>query len=213
MKRLAPIGLMLLLSLLGACSVLPRGEPLNVYLLPTNLPVRSADTPGVDWSLRVNRPQSSQLLDSPRIAVLPEGDLISAYQGARWSDRAPALFRDRLIGAFLDDGRVGAVSSDDGRMQADLELSSDLRAFQSEYRNGRPEVHILLDARLVQAGNQRILASRRFEVRQIAGDTSVGAVVKTFGVANDQIARQLIDWVVEQGQRNAPGTGSPETPR
>ena len=149
------------------------------------------------------------MLDSPRIAVLPQGDRISAYQGARWSDRAPALFRDSLIGAFVDDGRVGAVSSDDSRLQADLELSSDLRAFQSEYRNGRPEVHILLDARLVQAGNQRILASRRFEVRQIANDTAVESVVKTFGAANDQLSRQLMDWVVEQGRRNAPDSSKP----
>ncbi len=209
MKGFVTAGALLLTGLLSACSVLPKGEPLEVYLLPSNLPVRTADAPRESWSLRVNRPQSSQLLDSPRIAVLPEGDRISAYQGARWSDRAPALFRDRLIGAFLDDGRVGAVSSDDSRLQADLELSSDLRAFQSEYRNGRPEVHILLDARLVQAGNQRILASKRFEVRQIAGDTAVESVVKTFGAANDQLSRQLIDWVLEEGRRNAPDNSKP----
>ncbi|WP_027910031.1 ABC-type transport auxiliary lipoprotein family protein [Pseudomonas sp. URMO17WK12:I4] len=209
MKGFVTAGALLLTGLLSACSVLPKGEPLEVYLLPSNLPVRTADAPRESWSLRINRPQSSQLLDSPRIAVLPEGDRISAYQGARWSDRAPALFRDRLIGAFLDDGRVGAVSSDDSRLQADLELSSDLRAFQSEYRNGRPEVHILLDARLVQAGNQRILASRRFEVRQIAGETAVESVVKAFGSANDQLSRQLMDWVVEQGQRNAPDNSKP----
>lgn len=209
MKALAAAGALLLTGLLSACSILPAGEALNVYLLPSNLPVRAADVQSVDWSLRVNRPQSSQLLDSPRIAVLPEGDLISAYQGARWSDRAPALVRDRLIGALLDDRRISAVSSDDSRLQADLELSSDLRAFQSEYRNGRPEVHILLDARLVQAGNQRILASRRFEVRQIAGDPAVESVVKAFGVANDQLSRQLMDWVVDEGQRNAPDSDKP----
>lgn len=209
MKALAAAGALLLTGLLSACSILPAGEALNVYLLPSNLPVRAADAQPVDWSLRVNRPQSSQLLDSPRIAVLPEGDLISAYQGARWSDRAPALVRDRLIGALLDDRRISAVSSDDSRLQADLELSSDLRAFQSEYRNGRPEVHILLDARLVQAGNQRILASRRFEVRQIADDPAVESVVKAFGVANDQLSRQLMDWVVDEGQRNAPDSDKP----
>ncbi|GLX12507.1 hypothetical protein Pstr01_07460 [Pseudomonas straminea] len=209
MKVFVTAGALLLTGLLSACSVLPKGEPLEVYLLPSNLPVRAAGEQRESWSLRVNRPQSSQLLDSPRIAVLPQGDRISAYQGARWSDRAPALFRDRLIGALLDDGRVGAVSSDDSRLQADLELSSDLRAFQSEYRNGRPEVHILLDARLVQAGNQRILASRRFEVRQIAGDTAVESVVKTFGAANDQLSRQLIDWVVQEGRHNAPDNSKP----
>ena len=45
----------------GACSILPQSEPLDIYLLPgAALP---AQTQRVDWSLRVNSPVSSQLLD------------------------------------------------------------------------------------------------------------------------------------------------------
>ena len=44
----------------------------------------------VSWSLRVSKPQSSEFLDSPRIAVVPNGDLISSYANARWSDPTPA---------------------------------------------------------------------------------------------------------------------------
>jgi cholesterol transport system auxiliary component len=192
----------LLSGLLGACSILPQTAPLDVYLLPTALPAASASAATVPWSLRVNRPQSSQVLDSSRIVVLPQGDLVSAYQGARWSDRAPVLLRDRLIDAFLADGRLAAVSSDDHRLQSDLELSSDLRAFQSEYHNGAVQVHLQLDVRLVEGnGRQRILASRRFAVRQACTDTSVPRVVSAFALASDQLSRQVSDWVVEQASR------------
>jgi len=198
MSRLRLFAALLLTGSLAACSVLPKSQVLSIYRLPaSSLPSHDASA---DWALRVNKPYSSQLLDSTRIAVLPPGDQISAYQGVRWSDRAPLLLRDRLIDAFLDDGRLKAVSSDESRLQADLELDGDLRAFHSEYHNGRPTVRILFEARLVQSGSLRILASRRFEVSQVASDTSVPAVVHAFGQAGDQLARDVLEWTLNQGQ-------------
>lgn len=198
MSRLRQLATLLLIGSLSACSILPKSQVLSIYRLPaSSLPNHEVSA---DWALRVNKPYSNQLLDSTRIAVLPPGDQISAYQGVRWSDRAPLLLRDRLIDAFLDDGRLKAVSSDDSRLQADLELDGDLRAFHSEYQNGRPAARILFEARLVESGSLRILASRRFEVSQAARDTSVPAVVNAFGQASDQLAREVLEWTLNQGQ-------------
>lgn len=198
MNRLRLLATLLLASSLVACSVLPKSQVLSTYRLPaTSVPSHPTSA---DWALRVNKPYSSQLLDSTRIAVVPPGDQISAYQGVRWSDRAPLLLRDRLIDAFLDDGRLKAVSSDETRLQADLELDGDLRAFNSEYQNGRPVVRILFEARLVDSSSRRILASRRFEANQAASDTSVPAVVSAFGLASDQLARDVLEWTLSQGQ-------------
>ncbi|MFZ3152436.1 ABC-type transport auxiliary lipoprotein family protein [Pseudomonas sp.] len=198
MSRLRLLTALLLIGSLAACSVLPKGQVLSIYRLPaSSLPSHDVSTA---WALRVNTPYSSQLLDSTRIAVLPPGDRVSAYQGVRWSDRAPLLLRDRLIDAFRDDGRLKAVSSDDSRLQADLELDGDLRVFHSEYQDGRPAARIVFEARLVQSGSLRILASRRFAVSQAASDTSVPAVVNAFGQAGDQLAREVLEWTVQQGQ-------------
>ncbi|WP_339523585.1 ABC-type transport auxiliary lipoprotein family protein [Pseudomonas sp. EA_35y_Pfl2_R111] len=198
MSRLRMLAALLLIGNLAACSVLPKSQELSIYRLPaSSLPSHNTSA---DWALRVNKPYSSQLLDSTRIAVLPPGDQISAYQGVRWSDRAPLLLRDRLIDAFLDDGRLKAVSSDESRLQADLELGGDLRAFHSEYRDGIPAASILFEARLVESGSLRILASRRFEVSQTASDTSVPAVVNAFGQAGDQLAREVLEWTLSQGK-------------
>ena len=203
MSRLRPLAALLLAGLLGACSILPRSEALSIYRLPASaLPAHAS--PRSAWSLRGNKPYSNPLLDSTRIAVLPPGDQISAYQGVRWSDRAPALLRDRLLAAFIDDGRIAAVSSDESRLQADLELDGDLRAFHSEYQDGRPSARILLEARLVHSASLRIIASRRFAVSQAAHDSSVGAVVKAFGFACDQLARELLEWTLSQGQAARP---------
>lgn len=199
MKRLS---LLLAAGLLSACSILPQSEPLDIYLLPgAALPTQ---TQRVDWSLRVNSPVSNQLLDGTRIVVLPEPGLVNTYQGVRWSERTPQLLRGRLLDAFQDDGRVQALSNEEQRLQADLELVSDLRSFHSQYRDGVAEALIQLDVRLVDGRDQRILAIRRFSVSQPASDTSIAAVVKAFGQAGDRLSRELVDWTLAEGQRANP---------
>lgn len=201
----------LMAAALAACSVLPKGETVDTYRLPASSLPAAAVGKGtgkeVGWALRVNAPYSGPLLDSTRIAVAPPGAPIGAFRGARWSDRAPLLLRDRLVDAFRDDGRVRAVSSDASRLHADLELDGDLRAFESEYRDGQPRVRILFEARLVQGGSRRILASRRFEVAEPAADASVGAAVAAFGQAGDRLARGVVDWTLQRSADLPAGGG------
>jgi cholesterol transport system auxiliary component len=188
------------LLVLGACSILPKQEPSDVYRLPTAATTAKAATPA-PWSLRVVKPKSSETLDSPRIAVIPQGDVISSYKGARWSDPAPVLLRNRLTDAFYRDGRIQSLSTDDSNLQADFELGGELQAFQSEYRGQAIEVVIRLDARLAD-DRQRIVASRRFEVHQPVADKQVSAVVASFGQASDTLTAQVLQWTVEQAQKH-----------
>ena len=194
------LALLCSLALLSACSILPKSEPSDVYRLPVSAASNSVAQP-VQWSLRLARPKASETLDSPRIAVVPQGDLISSYKGARWTDPAPVLWRNRLMDAFASDGRVQLLSTDDSNLQANFELGGELQAFQSEYRDQAIEVVIRLDARLV-SDDQRIIASRRFEVRQPVSDKQVPAVVAGFGKASDGLAAQVLRWTVEQGQKH-----------
>lgn len=131
--------------------------------------------------------------------MLPEGNLISSYKNSRWSDPAPILLRNRLLDGFQRDGRVPLLSTDDSNLQADFELGGELQAFQSQYQGSAVEVVIGLDARLVRGYDQKILASKRFEVRQPLNDPKVPAVVAGFGQAGDTLSRQVVDWAVAQG--------------
>ncbi|MDD2092780.1 ABC-type transport auxiliary lipoprotein family protein [Pseudomonas guariconensis] len=188
------------LSLATACSILPKTEPVDIYRLPVNQPSRTVSAQ--DWSLRLNKPLASEVLATPRIAVIPQGDVISSYKGARWSDPAPLLIRNRLLDGFQRDGRVQRLSADDSNLQADYELAGELQAFQSEYRaQDAVEVVIRYDARLVDGRSQRILASHRFEVRQPLADKQVSAVVAGFGNASDQLVGQVVNWTVTQASQ------------
>ena len=226
--RVAAAAVLCAAVLLPACSVLPEAEPLDVYVLPVTgdasagavsavretaratapaapasatVPAGSSAPAAAGaqaWSLRVVRPAAGVHLAGQRIVVMPEGNRVSVYQGAGWSDPAPVLVRDRVLEAFRADGRVGALSSDERQLHADFELDSDLRAFQSEYRGGRPEAVLRLDARLVHTASRRIVASRTFEQRQPTEDPAVPAVVQAFGTAADRLSAAVVDWTVRE---------------
>ena len=195
--------LIALTVLLGGCSVLPRVESPDIYLLPGTPAPADISAPTTTVSLQVDTPQAGRSLDSTRIAVIPEGNVITVYQGARWSDRAPRLLRDRLIDAFRASAHYAAVSSDEASLQADLELAGDLRAFQTEYTAGKPVVVIHYDAQLVQSHTQTILATRQFEIRQPVAGKDVPQVVVAFGQAADALAAQVVDWATaaQSGKR------------
>lgn len=200
MSRLAlfrPLALACVLGTLAACTLLPEAEPIRVYLLP------AAESPAVQQgerlqqALRIHTPHASRILAGPRIAVVPDGNQISSYQGARWGDAAPTLLRDRLVEQFRQGGQAAAVSNEESNLFAELELFSDLRAFQSEYVDGKPQVRIRLDAQLASTADQRILASRRFDISQPANSSQLEGVIDAFGQASDQLSQQLQRWVVE----------------
>ena len=189
------------LSLLSACSILPKPEQVDVYWLPyAQAPLAASRGAPVNWSLRLEKPMASNALNSQNIAVVPEGNLISNYNGARWSDPAPVLLRNRLLDAFLQDGRIQGLSTDDSNLQADYELGGELLAFQTHYNGKNPQVLVQYNARLVRTSDQRVIASKRFDVRQPLNNPLVPGVVAGFGQASDVLMPQVVQWVLQQGQ-------------
>lgn len=182
---------------ISACTILPEPRQYDVYRLPpSKIDINSG--PALDLALRISRPASSDQLGGSQITVLPDGNRMSVYEGARWNSPVPALWRDHLLDAFQNDGRIQNLSSDADMLKADIELGGVLRAFQTEYRNGKPEVVIRLDAKLVAVASRRILASKRFETVTPVDGTQIQEVVATFGRASDRLAADIIDWTVQQ---------------
>ena len=194
-KLFRHISSLLLATLVSACSLLPASEQVQIYRLPT---VTSTHTQAekLNWSLRLMTPHANQTLDSVRIAVIPEGNLITNYKGIRWSERAPILLRDRLLDAFQTDGRIQTITSDTSTFNVDVELTSELSAFQSEYRNGKPEIRVILDMHLVKSQSQQVIASHRFDIHQISKNSDAKSIIQAFGLACDNLSREVVDWTL-----------------
>ncbi|KAF1008029.1 MAG: hypothetical protein GAK28_01506 [Luteibacter sp.] len=186
-----------LVALLSACSILPKQEMSKVYTLPSAPGARPQAPATVTWALRIASPNAPRSLDNARIAVVPQANTITVYAGARWSDTAPHLFRDRLANAFRDSGRIPALSTDDGSFAADYELGGSLAAFQSDYVDGKPVVTIRYDAVIADTRRHRIVGSRRFEVSEPVAGKEVPQVVEAFGRAMDKLSGDVVGWTLK----------------
>lgn len=187
--------------LLVACSVLPEPTPVALYRLPpSGQPPAAEVRKGTQLAaLRLARPATTDTLGGNRLLVLTADHRYQAYPRARWAAPMPLLWRDWLLDAFWRDGRVARLSSDGDGLQAGLELGGVLRTLNVEMREGGPVAVIRYDARLVDSGSRRILASRRFEAQAPMAGPAEAEAVAALGRAADRLARELIDWSLAQG--------------
>ncbi|MGH8151844.1 MAG: ABC-type transport auxiliary lipoprotein family protein [Rhodanobacteraceae bacterium] len=199
-------------ALLGACSILPKNEPVQTWQPPAG--TTTPATVHADFSLRVDTPNTTGMLSGNSIVVMPAPGEVSTYKGARWSEAPALLVRHRLVDAFMAAGSP-AVTTDDDRFSADYTLDGDLRAFQSEYRSGQPVVVVRYDAQLRSGFSRTPLATHSFVVTENPSGVEVPQIVAAFGTADDKLAQQVVAWTVEaasrdqQAQPNPPERPSP----
>jgi len=184
---------------LSACTLFPERPANRIFQLPAPTVSESEGSANpVDSTLRLAIPHAEAPIDSARILVKPGGNEIKAYQGVRWSNKAPVLVQDHLVDAFRRDGRFNAILTGTSPARSDLTLAGDLSAFQSEYRNGSPVVRLRLDLQLIDERSRSTVASQRFEQTHPASGEAIEAVVAAFGEASDKLAREVIEWTLEQ---------------
>jgi cholesterol transport system auxiliary component len=192
--------------LLGSCSVLPEAVPVELYQLPApTLPARetNAQLP----ALRIDRPVTSEALGGNRLLVMTADNQFQAWPQMRLATPVPLLWRDWLLDAFWRDGSIAAVSPASEGLLAPLELAGILRAFHVDHAGAAPAAVISFDATLIDTASRRIVATRRFEARQAMGADSAPAAVTALGEAANAVARELIDWTVQQGAVTGPVAG------
>ncbi|MDX1459371.1 MAG: ABC-type transport auxiliary lipoprotein family protein, partial [Marinobacter sp.] len=126
---------------LAACTVFPEQPAHQVFQLPESTAPESADE-SINTTLRVAAPLAVTPIDSNRILVKPDAHEIRAYDGARWSNRAPVMLGNYLLESFRRDGRIATVVSDTSPARSHLTLVGDLTRFQAEYRDGAPVIHV-----------------------------------------------------------------------
>ena len=198
LKRGAPL---LALLLLTSCAVLGEREPTRIFEPAPSQSSAAIEAPSVQWSLLVGRPIAGALLDSDRITVRPEGGSVQVYKGANWSDAAPDLVQAALLRRFEDSRKILSVSPPGNQVRGDYQLVTELRAFDSIYRQpGQPQAVIEVYARLVHLVDGEVVAARTFTASQDAGGESVDAVVGAFSRSLDQVGAELVTWTLVNGQ-------------
>src|SRR5690625_2712212 len=187
----------LILSLLGACSILPDSPQLNHYELPATSLQPVGDKP-VSYTLQLLTPYANRTLNTQRILVNPEGYELRAYQGAAWIDIAPAVLRDRLAQALLDTNLVRAMTFSGEAGAPNLVLQIHLYRFQIHYDDGQPVAHLQLNAQLIGRQSGKILAVQPIYVKEpVITGVELEQVIPAFGRAADQVSQELTQWLYQ----------------
>ncbi|MEC9369601.1 MAG: ABC-type transport auxiliary lipoprotein family protein [Pseudomonadota bacterium] len=183
--------------LLGGCALGGSAPPATYDILAPKVMTLSAPRPS-KVQLVVNEPSAVRSLETDRIMVKPGTEQISYYKGAAWSDRLPRLLQARMVESFQNAGLVSGVGARGDRLDADLELATQIQSFQVEVGSGSAEAHANLHVKVVDGQRGRIVASRSFESRVRTSPDDVNQMVASLNQAFDSVLREMVPWVAKQ---------------
>jgi cholesterol transport system auxiliary component len=202
------------LGLAGCGSLLPDTGPApNIYTLRAATP--APDAPAVAWHLVVEEPLTSGHLNTDRIAVQPTPYELKYYPDARWSERAPAMVQRRMIEAFANSGKIGAVGSELLGLRADFRLKAELKEFAARFTDGAslPSAHVRMRLTLLGKSRDEVIGVYEIDQRAAAQSGKILDVVAAFDQALAGALAQAVDWTLRaQPTIEPPARAQPNEP-
>ncbi len=194
----------LCIAALSACAIIggKQADPLTVYAPNVHADANN-DWPRASWSLAIAPPTAPRMLDSARILVRPTADELQVYRGAAWSQPAPQLLEEAVLGALEDSGKIGAVARQSSGIRANCKLTLDIRHFEAQYANGPdapPQAWIEVSAKLIGNNDQNVIASRSFVRTQAATSKEIPDVAAAFEQALDAVTADVAGWTLRNGK-------------
>lgn len=157
--RICALGVVLML---GACSVIPEPESVQLYRLgPLNISSddrATASSVTIPLTIRVNEPLAEHALDSVRLSVYQSERRQAYWQGVRFSDRVPLLVQNAIADALQDSQRFNAVFTDKVAALADLELVLQLNDFALHTQSQGYQARVSIRASVIER-NGRVVRS------------------------------------------------------
>ena len=204
---------------LAACgNILGPPAASQIYVLRPAPPAQAGGGK-VSWALSIVKPDSSDSLDTDRIALAKSDTQLDYYANAVWPDRLPSLIQTTLLAGFEATGRIDSVARDEDALHADYQLTTDIRDFEARYAtpDGAPTAAITIIAHMAEARSRKIVANLTVNFTEPASANSVDAVVQAFDIALARAMAQIVTWALNLPPpppgRATSEIAEPETPR
>jgi cholesterol transport system auxiliary component len=164
--------------------------------------------PQVDWQLALARPDAARMVDSMRIAVRPTPGEMQVYKDASWAKAPSDQVEDTVLRALEDSQKIHAVARKGSGIAADYTLLMEVRRYEADYAgNAVPAATIEVNAKLLHALDQDIIASHTFLQAVPAAATDTASVAQAFGAALGAIGHDIAGWTLVTGDTHEHGSG------
>lgn len=182
-----------MVMMLTACSLLPQPQPstLDRYLLeyaPAEVLPAAANAP----VLLISTPDAHGAYATSRIAYMQQQYGLRYYVNSRWADTPANMLAPLLVDAIDAGGYFQAHDAGTGQVAAELRLDTDLTRFHQDFTVKPSVMHITMRAQLVNLREQRVLATRVFDVRVAAQSEDTYGGVQAANRALAQLLPQLV---------------------
>ncbi|HEY3356764.1 MAG TPA: ABC-type transport auxiliary lipoprotein family protein [Polyangia bacterium] len=183
-----------LAPLAAACSVLPAPQAPEGLFLLSLAPAPPAPAPPAPAAggptLLVGVPLARPGLDTSRMLYTKRAHAVSFYGKSQWADTPARMLAPLLAQALEATGAFRAVVRLPSAADGDLRLDTEDLALVQEFTAKPSRVRLSLRALLVDVRTQAVVATRRFEVEELArSDDAYGGVV----AANRAAARLMAE--------------------
>ncbi len=198
------LALVVALPLAGCISLIKEPDPIAVYALRPEA-VDAANLPTVSWSLTVIRPNSLAFLDSNRIAVRPEPNVLQVYKGANWSESLPDLVQANLVQALENSGRIKSVSRQNSGVPAEVAMLVDIRQFESVYAPSAkiPDAVIQMHVKVLEYPSNRVIAVQTFNASVPSASKDIPDVVLALERGLNTITAEIVAYTLANGRSKA----------
>ena len=184
----------LLAALLSGCASLKEPPATFELSAPPPASTRAAATKA---QILIPEPTASKSLDSQQIVIRPTPQTIETLGSSQWSDRLPRLIQLRLLQAFQNTGRVGAVGVPGQGLAIDYQVVTELRRFEVVVDGGSSTAVLEIAVKALNDRTGVVRSTRIF--RGTAPVTAAGnpAYVAALDQAFGQVADEIVAWTLK----------------
>lgn len=181
----------------GCVSVLPKASPAPARYLMAPADFVGEAGPRVEWSLAIEDPQSTNVYDTSKIALVREPGRVEYYASGEWADRAPRLVQTAIIRSFENSGRILSVGDRPSLPVSDFVLQTDIRMMHAAYKNLTPTATVVIFARLTNARG-RVYAAHLFRQEAAARGNTEKEIAAAFNEAMTAMQKEMVEWTFAQ---------------
>lgn len=190
-------------ALLAGCSALqpPQTESQNIYVLEAT-PISTATRVRRDLVLAVSMPRAASGFDTPQMVYVRQPYALNYFVANRWADEPSRLLGPVLVQALDRAGGFRAVVPVPGAVPADIRLDTELIRLQQDFATRPSRIQLTLRAQLIDAREQRVLATRLFDEAEDAPSDDAYGGVTAANRALQRLLEKLADFcAAESGGR------------